>query len=124
MASGFLGATGVALGALAAHMLKAKLTVGQLAAFETGVRYQIYHTLALILITLLIYKLNSKFLAFSGWCFLIGTILFSGSIYVLATKDIFAIKVSWLAPLTPIGGLVLIIGWLMLLVSAFKIDMK
>jgi uncharacterized membrane protein YgdD (TMEM256/DUF423 family) len=92
----------VALGAFAAHGLKARLTPEMLTVFETGVRYQAYHALALLLLAAL--RGPDK----AGWCFLAGIILFSGSLYALAASGI-----RWLGAITPIGGLFFLAGWVM-----------
>ena len=118
--SGFSGAMAVALGAMGAHYLKQLLEAGyitsaNLQAFETGVKYQIYHTIALLIIGLLSEKFNSKTLQKAGFCFMIGIVLFSGSLYLLSTASLIGLtKTHWLGPITPIGGLFFIIGWILL----------
>lgn len=104
------GMVSVILGAFGAHALKEKLTADQLGSWETGVRYQMYHALALLLVALLADK---------GWnlkpsaiCFGIGVVLFSGSIYLLSLG---IGPRGFLGPMTPIGGLLLIAGWAWLL---------
>lgn len=117
-----LTALGVILGAFGAHALKDKLQPEQIQIFETGVRYQMYHSLALILLFLVSDKLQSSLINYSGWFLIAGIILFSGSIYLLACKELLGIE-SWkpvLGPITPLGGLSLIIGWGFLVVSAIK----
>lgn len=96
----------VGLGAFGAHALKSRLTPDMLAVFETGVRYQVYHALALLLLTSL--RGPSK----AAWCFTAGIALFSGSLYLLALTG----ARKWGA-VTPIGGLLFLIGWLILLFS-------
>jgi len=116
----------VILGAMGAHALKSKIPTGEISAdqlqsYETAVKYQMYHAIALILVFLFFDKLQTKFLNYSGWSFMIGTILFSGSIYLLATRNILGIEnVKFLGPITPIGGLFFIAGWLFFFISAFK----
>ncbi|OFY63822.1 MAG: hypothetical protein A3H98_00065 [Bacteroidetes bacterium RIFCSPLOWO2_02_FULL_36_8] len=105
-----LGFLGVILGAFASHRLKQTISPEQLISFETGVRYQMYHALALILTGLLIHVFRGNFLDFAGICFLSGTLLFSGSIYLLVLKNW---KFLW--PITPLGGVILIIGWFLLI---------
>lgn len=115
----FLGAIAVILGAFAAHGLKAKLMPEQLDSFQVGVKYQMYHVLALMLV-LIISKIFSVNLHAVSVLFLAGIFLFSGSIYLLSCREILGIE-SWskiLGPITPIGGMCLIIGWFML---AYKI---
>ncbi len=117
-----LAALGVILGAFGAHALKDKLQPEQIQIFETGVRYQMYHSLALIFLFLAGDKLQSSWLVYSGWFLIIGVILFSGSIYLLACRELLGID-SWksvLGPITPFGGLSLIVGWGCLIISALK----
>jgi uncharacterized membrane protein YgdD (TMEM256/DUF423 family) len=94
----------VGLGAFGAHALKTRLTPEMLAIFETGVRYQVYHALALLLLAAL--RGPGK----AGWCFAAGIALFSGSLYLLALTGV----KKWGA-ITPIGGLLFLIGWLIVL---------
>ncbi len=112
--SGFIA---VSLGALGAHALKGRLTESLLHAFQTGVQYQFYHTLALMLVALLLQRNDTMAagLQLSGGLFIAGMLLFSGSLYALALG---APKI--LGPLTPLGGLCLIGGWLTLLLTALK----
>jgi uncharacterized membrane protein YgdD (TMEM256/DUF423 family) len=113
--SAFLGAVAVILGAFAAHGLKAKLMPEQLDSFQIGVKYQFYHVLAIMLVVLLGKSFNIS-TEIIGYLFVIGIFLFSGSIYLLACKDLLQIS-SWskfLGPITPLGGLTFIIGWILL----------
>lgn len=124
--AGISGATGVALGAMAAHFLKEKMengaiTLNELQAFETGTRYQIYHSIALLVIALLYDKLNNKLISKAVYCFMAGIVLFSGSLYLLSTAKLTGIaSVRWLGPITPLGGVFLIAGWLLISFSANK----
>ncbi len=111
--AGFLGLTAVALGAFAAHGLKDQLTPALLNAFQTGVQYQITHALALLLVALLIDRYPSRWLIASGWLFTLGTLLFSGSLYGLALSGL-----TWLGPVTPLGGVCYLLGWASLLAAA------
>ena len=112
---------GVILGAFGAHALKEQLTPDRLASFETGVRYQMYHVLALLVVALLFQYLDERLLRIVGWLFAIGVLLFSGSIYLLACRDMIGLtSYKWLGPITPIGGTLLIIGWGLLLFASFK----
>ena len=110
--------TAVILGAFGAHALKELLNNNQLASFETGVRYQMYHGIVLLFIGISFNKIRktaliSKLLAS-------GTILFSFSIYLLNIQDLIGISISFLGPITPIGGALLIGGWFRLLLSRLK----
>lgn len=106
---GFLS---VALGAFGAHALRAKLSSDMLSIFEVGVRYQMYHALALFAVAWAITNYNSGFMLSAGWLFIAGTIIFSGSLYILALTGI----KMWGA-VTPIGGLLLLLGWLVLIIG-------
>ena len=109
---GFLG---VALGAFAAHGLKTYLDAGSLVTFETGVRYQMYHTFALLVVALAYVKWPGKALIASGWLFITGIILFSGSLYVLSLSGMRS-----LGMITPFGGVAFLAGWLCLAWSVLK----
>lgn len=109
------GALGVIIGAFGAHGLKAKLSPDMLTVYQTGVQYHFYHTFALLAVGLLALKFQSGLLTSSGWSFLIGIIIFSGSLYTLSITGI-----SKLGAITPIGGLFFIIGWVMLAVAVVK----
>lgn len=112
-----LAASGVALGALGAHALKSVLTEPMLDAWKTGVLYQLFHALGLLIIGLLLQlHPESRGLVWAGSLLLIGCLCFSGSIYGLATTDL-----RWLGPVTPLGGLLMIGGWIGLAVSAWRL---
>jgi uncharacterized membrane protein YgdD (TMEM256/DUF423 family) len=107
------------LGAFGAHLLTQYLTEKQLVSWNTAVSYQFYHTLALALVGVLLLQpifAQNKHLQRGGWAFLVGMMLFSGSIYLLALRDVLGIGAmsAVLGPLTPIGGVFFIIGWLLL----------
>ena len=104
--SGFVA---VALGAFGAHGLKSTLPEARLAIFETGVRYQMYHALALLAVGLLFGREATSILKASGWFFVAGTVLFSGSLYALALTGM-----GKLGAITPLGGLAFLAGWAML----------
>jgi len=111
--SGFLA---VALGAFGAHGLRNKLDQSLMSAYETGVQYHFYHTFAILAIALLIRELGEKtLLVFSGYAFLIGILLFSGSLYAMALGG-----PRWLGPITPLGGLAFLIAWLLMLVAVIR----
>jgi uncharacterized membrane protein YgdD (TMEM256/DUF423 family) len=106
----------VALGAFGAHVLKERLSSEMLDVFQTGVQYQMYHALALILVAVLSTQLSrSKAVGWAGWLFFYGIILFSGSLYALSLSGI---KV--LGAITPLGGLAFLAGWIILAWGAFK----
>jgi len=114
--TGLSGAVSIVLGAMGSHWLKDKLNYWELHSFETGVKYQMYHTLALIAIVLLLDRIPSKLIEWSGYSFVIGIVLFSGSLYLLSLKTILNMeKLSMLGPITPIGGMAFIFGWLLLM---------
>ena len=108
----------VALGAFGAHSLNELLTTEKLNSFETGVRYQFYHSLALLIICLNANKLNAT--ALIGKFMLIGIVFFSFSIYLLSLQELIGINLSILGPITPIGGLLLMISWLILIFKNYK----
>ena len=105
----------VAAGAFGAHGLKARLTADMLAIFETGARYQMYHALALVLVGLLATVRPHAALVNAGWAWIIGTVLFSGSLYALALSGI-----RVLGAITPLGGLAFLVGWALLAWGALK----
>lgn len=111
-----LGALSVGIGAFGAHGLKAALLVNErLDTFETAVKYQFYHTLAIFLIGLLMYRIPGSLLIYAAFSMLLGIIFFSGSLYILSITNTGA----WGA-ITPIGGLLMIIGWVLLAVVVGK----
>jgi uncharacterized membrane protein YgdD (TMEM256/DUF423 family) len=105
----------VALGAFAAHGLKSRLAPEMLAVFETGVRYQMYHALALLAAAWAYSKWPGAMTATGGWLFVAGTLLFCGSLYGLALAGL-----RWLGPVTPLGGLAFLAGWACLAWAAWK----
>lgn len=115
----------VALGAFGAHGLKKSIEINQLATFEIGVRYQFYHSLGIFLVAILSKEFKSKWLLRAGWLFVLGIFLFSGSLYLLACRELFHIEHwKWLGPLTPIGGTCFIIGWIFILISTLRTESK
>ena len=114
-------AIAVMLGAFGAHALKAKLPTDMLQVFETGVRYQMYHSLALIFTGMLSEKIISNSVRYAGNLFIAGIFLFSGSLYLLSTKEIFGGgSLNFLGPVTPLGGLCFLAGWIMILYAVVK----
>ena len=114
-----LGLISIVFGAFGAHALKKVLTVEQLVSFETGVRYQMYHALFLLFVgtTQFLTEKAKKYVYYTA---LTGVILFSGSIFLLATQEISQINFRFLGPVTPIGGAFLISSWLLLAVHVCK----
>lgn len=113
-----IGALAIVLGAFGAHGLKKFLPVEQLNSFEIGVRYQMYHALFLLFLSQTNYITDKQKLIIFVLT-LIGIVLFSGSIYLLATSTITNIKTKFLGPITPIGGLLLISSWIYLFYCIF-----
>jgi len=111
----------VILGAFGAHALKEKLAADQLQVFETGVRYQLYHAFALMLVAVLSEKLNVSPLNYAGYLFILGILFFSGSLYLLSTRTLTGIEnVKLIGPVTPLGGLCFIAGWIFVIISVVK----
>ena len=106
----FFGLLAIILGAFGAHALKKTLSVEQLQSFEVGVRYQMYHALFLLFIGTFAF-LDEKQRMVIFWLTISGVLLFSGSIYLLATNGITNLKTKFLGPITPIGGFLLISAW-------------
>lgn len=104
----------IGAGAFGAHALKARLSPELLSTFETGVRYQMYHALGLLFTAWATIHLSSRLVGYAGWCFVVGSLLFSGSLYVLALSG-----VRWLGAVTPLGGLFFLVGWGLLLAAAW-----
>jgi uncharacterized membrane protein YgdD (TMEM256/DUF423 family) len=104
---------GVALGAFGAHGLRARLSPEMLAVFQTGVQYQMYHALALILTAAAMAHYSGWLVRTAGWCFAAGIVLFSGSLYLLAVTG-----VTILGAITPLGGLAFLAGWACLAFAA------
>jgi uncharacterized membrane protein YgdD (TMEM256/DUF423 family) len=123
MIASVYGALAVILGAFGAHALKEKLDTVQVEIFNKGVQYQFYHVMALFAIVILSTKMQSKTLDFAGWFFTIGILFFSGSLYLLATRSLTGLDslTPVLGPITPMGGLCFIIGWVLLAVSFSKL---
>ncbi len=114
-AGSFLAFLAVAAGAFGAHGLKNHLDTSMLAIFETAVKYQMYHSLALVLVSMFLKPKTGIWLVRSGWLFLTGIAVFSGSLYVLSLTGI-----KWFGALTPFGGLAFLAGWFSLFMYALK----
>lgn len=115
------GGLSVVFGAFGAHALKGVLSPDKLQSFETGVKYQMYHALALLLVGFY-FDFSTKIQNYMGWGFIVGTFLFSVSIYLLALSSIWSVSLRFLGPVTPLGGLLLITAWAMLLVSIVQLN--
>jgi uncharacterized membrane protein YgdD (TMEM256/DUF423 family) len=116
MLAAFFGFTGVALGAFAAHGLKSRLSADYLAIFHTGVTYQLVHALALFGVALLATHIPGRIVTWAGISFVIGILLFSGSLYLLTLTGI-----SKLGIITPFGGVAFLLGWLFLGLAAWRL---
>lgn len=116
-----LAAMAVLLGAFGAHKLKDFASVTALATYETAVRYQFYHAFALLLTGILYKEYPFKQVITAGKLFIIGTVIFSGSLYLLTYISIAGIdRLKWIGAITPIGGIILIIGWVLLAIGIKK----
>lgn len=116
-----LGALSVILGAFAAHGLKKIVDEHTVAVFETGVRYQFYHVFALALVAILYKEYSNKMLVTAGQLFILGTLFFSGSLYLLTFKAAANLDgLNWVGPITPIGGVCFIGGWVCLALGVKK----
>jgi len=116
-----LGGIAVVLGAFGAHYLKSALTPEMLQSFETGVRYQFYHALAIAICGLAFLFNPSGAIRAAASLFLAGVICFSGSIYLLSTRSLTGLEsMVWLGPVTPLGGLLFIAGWISFALAGFN----
>jgi uncharacterized membrane protein YgdD (TMEM256/DUF423 family) len=106
LSGALLAFCGVALGAFAAHLLKSKLTPDLFAVFEVGVRYHMYHALALLAVGWAAGQFPGTDFRGAGYCFIAGITIFSGSLYLMALTD-----QRWLGMITPVGGLSFLCGW-------------
>nr|WP_298793294.1 DUF423 domain-containing protein [uncultured Allomuricauda sp.] len=113
---GLYGLLAVIFGAFGAHALKKKLTPDQLQSFETGVRYQMYHAIVLLVLSFN-FGFDKPIERYIAHCFISGTFLFSFSIYGLCLSTANGKKLRFLGPVTPLGGLLLVIGWALLVYS-------
>ena len=113
------GALSVILGALGAHALKKVLTEAQLQSFEVGVKYQMYHAIVLLVLGFYL-SFDTRLQQYMGWSFILGTFLFSFSIYFLSLQSVMGANLKFLGPITPLGGLLMIVGWCLLLVEVVR----
>ena len=119
-AGALLGALTVIFGAFAAHAIKSRVNADTLAVFETGIRYQMYHVFAIILVGILYKEFPFKSMIWAGNLFLAGIMLFSGSLYLLTYfKANGSENMNWLGAITPFGGTCFIIGWSLILRSFY-----
>ena len=114
-AGAFSAMIGVALGAFGAHALRERLEAAALTTFETGVRYHLLHALAMVVSAWVATRSAGALAPTAGWLFLGGTVLFSGSLYLLAGG-----APRWFGAITPLGGLAFILGWLLLGIAALR----
>jgi len=121
--AGIFGAIAVILGAFGAHSLADLINAKQLSSYRTGSMYHFYHSLLLLLIGI-IYKLRpSKILRWSAWTCILGIICFSGSLYILACRDLIGLEnTSIVGPITPIGGLFFLAAWILLILDRTKTE--
>lgn len=113
------GLTSVILGALGSHAFKKILSPEKLSSFEIGTKYQMYHALVLLIIGFYL-PFQSTLEKTSAWCFILGSFFFSVSIYFLSFAEYWNINLKFLGPVTPLGGLLMIIGWSCILVYFLK----
>lgn len=115
------GAFAVALGAFGAHILGKLLEPAQVQIYETGIRYQFYHTFALIAAAILSRYVSRRWTNIAGWLFVAGIICFSGSLYLISLSEVLSLgaMLPILRPITPLGGLLLVIGWIALFRAVF-----
>ena len=115
LAGAAAGLLGVGLGAFAAHALGARLEPRDLQTFETGVRYQMYHALALLAVAWAVGRWSGPAAQLAGWAFLTGIVVFSGSLYLLVLTG-----ERWLGAVTPLGGVAFLVGWAALAWAALR----
>lgn len=110
-----LAGLGVVLGAFGAHGLKARVSAEMLVIFETGVRYHLIHALGILAVAFGLSRWPSGFVVAAGWLFVVGILVFSGSLYVMTLTG-----AKWLGAITPLGGLAFILGWTALAIGALR----
>lgn len=116
-----LAALAVALGAFGAHGLKKLVDAETVATYQTGVQYQMYHALALIVVGILAGRFHSALISYAGFFFIGGIVLFSGSLYLLSSfKAMSKVVPGFVYPITPLGGILFILGWVFLLFALLK----
>jgi len=112
----------VIFGAFGAHSLQNLVNERSISIFQTGVRYQFYHGLALLFCTIYYKNYQKQFINIAGILFIAGVLFFSGSLYLLSLKNVIQIPTQIVGPLTPIGGVLFIVGWIILLIGSIKIS--
>src|SRR5579875_1169426 len=116
-----LAGLAVALGAFGAHGLKKIVDADTVSVYQNGVQYQMYHAFALIIVGILADRIANNFINYSGYLFIAGVVCFSGSLYLIASfKAMNKVVSPGIGILTPIGGLLFILGWLLLLIAILK----
>jgi len=119
-----LGALSVAFGAFGAHKLKELISPDQIEVYQKGVSYQFYHTIALFITAFLMERNEIKYFKWAGYCFIIGIIFFSGSLYLLSMNSMIGLNEKVIGPITPLGGLSFILGWMFLTYGNIKLRVK
>jgi len=115
------GGIAVALGAFGAHSLKNIVSSDVVSVFQTGVQYQMYHTLALLVVAIVYERLPNQWIRWSGYLFSFGILFFSGSLYLITALKAEETSIPvFIGAVTPVGGLLFILGWLSLLIGIFK----
>lgn len=117
-------ALAVILGAFAAHGLEKLLEAKQLETFQTGVRYQFYHAFGLFVVGLLSLHTSNQDYKWAVICMSLGILLFSGSLYLLSTQSVLNISTSFLGPITPIGGALFIVSWILVIRNLVRSPLK
>ncbi|HET8830337.1 MAG TPA: DUF423 domain-containing protein [Pelobium sp.] len=113
------GILAVIFGAFGAHILKGIINSSQIETWQTAVQYHFFHTLALLFLSTFA-RFKNNLINISSYFFVFGMIFFSGSLYLIALKDVLSINTSFIGPVTPLGGLFFIFGWMGLLLAAIK----
>ncbi len=111
-----MGAIAVATGAFGAHGLANRVDARMIEVWETAARYQMYHALAMFAVAWLVTQTQATSATVAGWSFFAGTLIFSGSLYILVLSG-----VKWLGAITPIGGTIMIVGWICCLLAALQL---
>lgn len=113
------GILAVIFGAFGAHVIKKMISASQLETWHTGVQYHFYHTFALLYLSTFA-RFKNNLINISSYFFVLGIMFFSGSLYLISLKDVLSINTAILGPITPLGGLMFIFGWIGLLLAAIK----